>query len=612
MTTEGRSNSEPSPPILTWLLVGLFAGSLFLFRLGEARTFTGHEGLVAQIAREMTDTGDWLVPRIAGQPWLEKPPLPHWTVALVASATGTLNEFTARLPSVLAALIGIFVIMTWTVRWFGPGRGLLTGLILATSYYVVTYARLAEADIYLWTLIIGSLAAFAGDWVAAADAPPCPNAARRWVFFTLLGLTQLTKGPLFGAVLVLLPCLVWLVGAGYRNAFITCPSDRTFPKLLTLVQPLGWFLHPGLVLGLGLAMTWPVWIALRYPEAGNLWWMHTVGRLGGTAVLNPAPWWYYLTTLPWQLAPWTPVVLLGMFDSLRRAVRFGNPPDRFLWLWFASHFLFLSAVSAKHHHYLIHALPPCALWAALGLEHLAQRMTAWAVSWYRSLTAQRSACPLLLVGGFGVAAVMAAGIAAFPAKCPYAEDALVLGGLAILAGVALMAALLRGSPAAAGAVLFATLWLAYGWMHFSIMGKSDGYRRETEFLTELDRWVAPEQTIYVLGLEPSRLLFYSPRRLEVHVRPQEIAEAARRTAPRASSDQPLASLVLTSRGHEPQLRKYGEAICVVCMEPPRSGKSDPFRELALYRVTWKAAKIPRSKPRETAFGNSGQNPVAGP
>jgi 4-amino-4-deoxy-L-arabinose transferase-like glycosyltransferase len=83
--------------------------------------------------------------------------------------------------------------------------------------------------------------------------------------------------------------------------------------------------------------------------------------------MNPKPIWYYFTTIPWQLLPWTIVMLPALPASIRIAWRQPRSLDRFMWIWFLAPLLVLSIVKAKHHQYLIHALTPCSYWAALGL-----------------------------------------------------------------------------------------------------------------------------------------------------------------------------------------------------------------------------------------------------
>ena len=73
--------------------------------LGRAGRLTYHEAFVAQAAREMIAWGDLLVPTLGGRPWLEKPPLAIWLVALSGRLAGGVGEAVARAPSAVAATL---------------------------------------------------------------------------------------------------------------------------------------------------------------------------------------------------------------------------------------------------------------------------------------------------------------------------------------------------------------------------------------------------------------------------------------------------------------------------------------------------------------------------
>src|SRR5262245_38953823 len=83
----------------------LFAGASILFLFGTWQLpFLGpDEPRYAQIAREMFETGDWIVPKLGGFAWFEKPVLLYWLMALSYAIFGV-NEFAARLPSVVTAV----------------------------------------------------------------------------------------------------------------------------------------------------------------------------------------------------------------------------------------------------------------------------------------------------------------------------------------------------------------------------------------------------------------------------------------------------------------------------------------------------------------------------
>ncbi len=140
-------------------VVGLVALTVSV-NLGGAGRLTYHEAFVAQAAREMIASGDWLVPTVGGQPWLEKPPLPIWLVAGLSWAAGGVTEWAARVPSALAAVGVALGVASLAARRFGPTVGLLAGLIQATTAWTVLRGRLGEADILLAALVTGLILAF--------------------------------------------------------------------------------------------------------------------------------------------------------------------------------------------------------------------------------------------------------------------------------------------------------------------------------------------------------------------------------------------------------------------------------------------------------------------
>lgn len=475
------------------LLFLIFSVTLLGWNLGGARTLTHHEAIVGSTAREMVETGDWLVPRIAGKPWLEKPPLAQWLVALLGWLTGQWNEFWSRLPSVLLGLTGLWLLTDLACRTLGWRLGLLTGLAQASTLYFLTYARLAEVDIHLWTTIVACMWAFAIHWVD-------PKPPTRWyhhplVFFLLLGLTQLTKGPLFGAALASAPCLAYLASQPNRQA------------LLWIFNPLGW---GGMLLVAGI---WPLLVLLQYPETADLWYWHVLGRVTGENQVNPKPIWYYCTTLPWQLLPWTLTVLPALPASGKRAWQEPRSIDRLLWLWFLTQFTILSLARCKHHHYLIHALPPFAFWAAQGIP-------IW-----RSWLAELWRRPMLLAGLVLLAALPGVGACVFLVNqlgpSLRLEVPLVLGGL-LFSLVLLCWSCTLPNLRAMVLVLFASYWLGSAYLHSFWLSRTDNYDETVSLIQRFGRQVPPETPLGVFGGYAFHPAFYADRPVRPLETPEEI------------------------------------------------------------------------------------------
>ena len=103
-----------------------------LFKTSDLPLIDRDEGRYAEGAREMLASGDWLVPRLFGVPYLEKPPLFFWLTAASCALVGV-GELGARLVSALAAAVGVVLTGLFSRRVFGPQAGALTAVVLATS-----------------------------------------------------------------------------------------------------------------------------------------------------------------------------------------------------------------------------------------------------------------------------------------------------------------------------------------------------------------------------------------------------------------------------------------------------------------------------------------------
>src|SRR5205085_3540131 len=117
----------------------------------------GHEVLVAQTAREMISSGDYIHPTFVGEPRLQKPPLAYWLCAASFWLTGEQSERAARLPSMVAAVLGVAITAIFARKAFGRGMGFLAGSIQATCFWTITYGRLAIVDSVLTTLVSAAM-----------------------------------------------------------------------------------------------------------------------------------------------------------------------------------------------------------------------------------------------------------------------------------------------------------------------------------------------------------------------------------------------------------------------------------------------------------------------
>lgn len=193
-----------------WLLFALvaFAGLLAFTFQGSRGIWGPDEGRYANVALEMIDSGDWLVPRRhAAHPQFGKPPMSYWAVAGSVGLFGR-NEWTLRLPGSLA-FVGIAALVLSLSRRLTPQRTWLPPVIFATTLAPFVAVNLFTTDMLLTLFHTFGAYAFVRIWHARD-----PQSA--WRFGGLLGLAFglafLTRG-----LLGLLPLLGFVVFARFSG-----------------------------------------------------------------------------------------------------------------------------------------------------------------------------------------------------------------------------------------------------------------------------------------------------------------------------------------------------------------------------------------------------------
>src|SRR5437762_4271382 len=102
-----RDESRRRP--MAYATVAFLLFWLYFFRLTGTGLLGPDEPRYAAIGREMARSGDWVTPRLWGQPWFEKPALLYWMTG-AAFRLGLGDELAPRLPSAMigALFLGFF------------------------------------------------------------------------------------------------------------------------------------------------------------------------------------------------------------------------------------------------------------------------------------------------------------------------------------------------------------------------------------------------------------------------------------------------------------------------------------------------------------------------
>jgi 4-amino-4-deoxy-L-arabinose transferase-like glycosyltransferase len=159
-----------------------------------------------QIARNMVQSGDWVIAHLDGVPYMEKAPLPYWLIAICYLLMGV-HDWVARIPTALAAVLLCFVTARYGAWAFGRRAGFYAGLALATSIGLFLFTRILIPDVMLTLTITVCFMAFQHAMNEDGEEPH----SRRWpaLIGIALGVGVLLKGLLalvvpVGGVLVYL------------------------------------------------------------------------------------------------------------------------------------------------------------------------------------------------------------------------------------------------------------------------------------------------------------------------------------------------------------------------------------------------------------------------
>jgi 4-amino-4-deoxy-L-arabinose transferase-like glycosyltransferase len=261
------------------ILLTIFSLLLWLFLLGNVPLKDWDEATYALVAREMVRTGDWIHLKIQSDPFLCKPPLGMWMIA-IAYQIGGINEFTTRLPCASLTAIGVPILYQISYLLFDRKiPALLSALVYLTLLPVVRHGRLAMLD--------GMSITF---WLLALLCLLKSRQNRRWSIGigVMLGAISLTKGLL--AIVFALIILLILI------------ADK---QISLLKSPYLWL---GLVIGQIPAI---IWYVAQYYKYGDIFiqehfFSQTFDRLSQSVENHQGPIWFYIFdiieyTFPWLL-----------------------------------------------------------------------------------------------------------------------------------------------------------------------------------------------------------------------------------------------------------------------------------------------------------------------
>ncbi len=464
-------------------LVLLLAAVLFICNIWGYDLWAPDEPFFGEGAREMLVDGHWLVTYVNGKVNTHKPPFFFWLIALLSLPLGRVTSFTARLPSALASLGTLALILRLGRRSASERTAVLGAFMLTTTYLFWDKARSVQIDAVMCCLIWVALSAF--DAWRSGDLD-----GRRagWTFWAAAALAVLAKGP----VGLLLPLGV---------ALATLAFDREIGRWRDFAPFTGPMLFAAICgVWVGATMLWgpaeySVWGALKE---------HFVDR-GIHGMHHSQPWWYYAKVLPPQLLPWTFLVPGAMVHAWRRRDR----TDRFLLITVIFIVLFFSISTEKRTLYVLPAFPAFALMTArfvgavLGWEEGPAMSRRW-------ITAGQSFLAGLLILLGAVAPFAAQRVDEVPSWVFF-----VLSGLLLAAGLATLWAVVKGHDLGAAVAPGIAFAVAYLFVSVTVYPMANTFKSGREFAeiiadeTAASRAAGHEVLAFDLGNLPIHYAFYT-------------------------------------------------------------------------------------------------------
>ena len=316
-----------------------------------------------------------------GIPYADKPPLYFWIVMLCRLLFG----HHSCLALSMFSLIPAFAIVGIMDRWVMKGKSAMNrmsvaGMTLTCVMFLGTMVVL-RMDMLMCLFIVLALRTFyrmyTGEGSRRQDSLTLPL----WIFLALF-----TKGP----VGLLMPLLAIAV-------FLAVKRDwKGFRKYLGLKT---W----GIIAALSAVWLTCVWLEGGLEYINNLLFKQTVGR-AVNAFTHARPFWFYLVTILWCLAPYTLLLIGSFMASLLPVRKAGAEKVSDLEILFLSTIIstvaMLSSFSSKLPIYLVPVFPFCVYLFPTVLDRIGERgWMRWSVGIFQILLLCAGIATLLFLSG---------------------------------------------------------------------------------------------------------------------------------------------------------------------------------------------------------------------
>lgn len=280
---------EKNMPLIAVIVISCV---MLLPFLGLTDFNTKGEPREAVVALSMLNSGDWILPVNNGMDIPYKPPFFHYCIALVSLLTGSVDEYTSRLPSALALIAMTVGCFAFYKRRRNAQQALMGALLLLTSFEVHRAGVNCRVDMVLTACVVGAMLLFYRWWERGSKGFPL-------LAVLCMSGAVLTKGP----VGFVLPCFVmWVFTLIRGGRFWRTSLMYGGFALLSLILP-------------------ALWYVAAWHEGGqhflDLIYEENIGRMTGSmsyeSHTHSFPYNFFTLSTGW--APWTLLLLFTLFSK---------------------------------------------------------------------------------------------------------------------------------------------------------------------------------------------------------------------------------------------------------------------------------------------------------
>ena len=337
---------------------------LYFYRLGSVGLIDVDEPRYAETGREILESGNWIVPNFNYVTRYDKPILFYWLEAISMKIFG-INEFSARLPSVLSALSCVAVVFFFIKTFYSTACGLIGALILMSCFQFAALSRFSVTDMTLANFTCSSIICFfLGYNQILTSHRFFKLQVTEFSFWYLLGfvflaLAVLTKGPVAIIIisLILLPFFWWIRKLDYFF------RSKSF-----------WI---GFILFLLIVFPW--YVAVHLATEGEFsrvfFGLHNFSRYTSTVSGHRGSIFYFIPVVLIGFLPWTFFLPQAISAILKKGLKslLASTREQSLWFclwWFLVIFLFFSFSRTKLLTYIMPLFPALSVIVAIWFENI--------------------------------------------------------------------------------------------------------------------------------------------------------------------------------------------------------------------------------------------------